>query len=202
MVDGLYRFGICVQGFIGTTQALQESSTRKTRTGTKLSSNAVTLSSDGSTAWIPTGVAGLQIVSAKTGTITTELADLPVLGLSRRRNPEFLLFLRRLDEEFPGEVALHLVMDNYGTHKHANVRAWLKRHPRFFCHFVHTSSSWLTLVGLERKASALLMDRYGGFHRREALAAPADSGADSARLHAPAIQEKEMNGPVNSWTLH
>src|SRR5207302_218767 len=58
----------------------------------------------------------------------------------------FLKFLRRLDEEFPGEVPLHLVMDNYGTHKHANVRAWLKRHPRFVCHFVPTSSSWLNLV--------------------------------------------------------
>ena len=64
----------------------------------------------------------------------------------RHRHQEFLKFLRRLDAEFPGEVALHLVMDNYGTHKHANVQAWLKRHPRFVCHFVPTSSSWLNLV--------------------------------------------------------
>ncbi len=39
-----------------------------------------------------------------------------------------------------------MVLDNYGTHKHPNVRAWLKRHPRFVCHFVPTSSSWLNLV--------------------------------------------------------
>ena len=65
---------------------------------------------------------------------------------SRHRHQEFLRFLRRIDAEFPGDVALHLVMDNYGTHKHPNVQAWMKRHPRFVCHFVPTSSSWLNLV--------------------------------------------------------
>jgi transposase/transcriptional regulator with XRE-family HTH domain len=65
---------------------------------------------------------------------------------SRHRHQEFLKFLRRLDQEFPGTIALHLVMDNYGTHKHPNVQAWLKRHPRFIPHFVPTSSSWLNLV--------------------------------------------------------
>ena len=64
----------------------------------------------------------------------------------RHRHQEFLRFLRTLDSEFPGKVPLHLIMDNYGTHKHANVRAWLKRHPRFVLHFVPTSSSWLNLV--------------------------------------------------------
>ena len=64
----------------------------------------------------------------------------------RHRHQEFLRFLRTLDQEFPGKVALHLIVDNYGTHKHANVRAWLKRHPRFVLHFVPTSSSWLNLV--------------------------------------------------------
>jgi transposase len=64
----------------------------------------------------------------------------------RHRHQEFLKFLRTLDKEFPGQVPLHLVMDNYGTHKHENVRNWLKRHPRFVLHFVPTSSSWLNLV--------------------------------------------------------
>jgi transposase len=64
----------------------------------------------------------------------------------RHRHQEFLKFLRRLDNEFPGKVPLHLVMDNYGTHKHEKVREWLKRHPRFVPHFVPTSSSWLNLV--------------------------------------------------------
>jgi transposase len=64
----------------------------------------------------------------------------------RHRHQEFLKFLRHLDQEFPGEIRLHLVMDNYGTHKHPRVQAWLKRHPRFVPHFVPTSSSWLNLV--------------------------------------------------------
>src|SRR5208337_4919946 len=64
----------------------------------------------------------------------------------RHRHQEWLKFLRRLDQEFPGEQELHLVMDNYGTHKEPNVKAWLKQHPRFVCHFVPTSSSWLNLV--------------------------------------------------------
>ena len=65
---------------------------------------------------------------------------------ARHRHQEWLKFLRRLDEEFPGPVPLHLVMDNYGTPKHPKVQAWLQRHPRFVPHFVPTSSSWLNLV--------------------------------------------------------
>lgn len=64
----------------------------------------------------------------------------------RHRHQEFLRFLRLLDREFPGKIPLHLIVDNYGTHKHEQVRAWLKRHPRFVFHFVPTSSSWLNLV--------------------------------------------------------
>ena len=65
---------------------------------------------------------------------------------ARHRHQEWLKFLRRLDGEFPQEVTFHLVMDNYGTHKEPSVRAWLKQHPRFICHFIPTSSSWLNLV--------------------------------------------------------
>src|SRR5712675_1640429 len=64
----------------------------------------------------------------------------------RHRHQELLKILRRLDQEFPGEIRLHLVMDNYGTHKHPRVQTWLKRHSRFVPHFVPTSSSWLNLV--------------------------------------------------------
>ena len=56
----------------------------------------------------------------------------------RHRHQEFLKFLRRLDVEFPGPVTLHLVMDNYGTHQHPKVQAWLKRHRRFEFHFTPT----------------------------------------------------------------
>jgi transposase len=65
---------------------------------------------------------------------------------ARHRHQEWLKFLRRLDREFPQQLTLHLIMDNYGTHKEPSVRAWLKRHPRFVCHFIPTSSSWLNLV--------------------------------------------------------
>jgi len=77
-----------------------------------------------------------------------ELLEGKVIGqcYTRHRHQEFLKFLHRLDREFPGKVQLHLVMDNYGTHKTPQVQTWLKRHPRFVPHFVPTSSSWLNLV--------------------------------------------------------
>ena len=65
---------------------------------------------------------------------------------ARHRHQEFLKFLRQLDREFPGPRELHLVMDNYGTHKTPTVQAWLRRHGRFVPHFIPTSSSWLNLV--------------------------------------------------------
>ena len=64
----------------------------------------------------------------------------------RHRHQEFLKFLRRLNREFPKSKTLHLIVDNYGTHKHPNVRKWLEAHPRFRLHFTPTSSSWLNLV--------------------------------------------------------
>lgn len=64
----------------------------------------------------------------------------------RHRHQEFLKFLRRLDGEFPPRLELHLVMDNYGTHKTSEVKLWLEKHPRFKPHFIPTSSSWLNLV--------------------------------------------------------
>ncbi|HAM53618.1 MAG TPA: IS630 family transposase [Nitrospiraceae bacterium] len=65
---------------------------------------------------------------------------------SRHRQQQWMKFLRQLDKEYPAEVPLHLVMDNYGTHKAPAVQKWLSKHPRFVCHFIPTSSSWLNLV--------------------------------------------------------
>jgi transposase len=105
---------------------------------------------------------GLPIKKGRCGTMThdykrngtttlfaaLEILQGKVIGqcYQRHRNQEFLKFLRMLDNEFPGKVPLHLIMDNYGTHKHENVRTWLKSHPRFVLHFVPTSFSWLNLV--------------------------------------------------------
>lgn len=64
----------------------------------------------------------------------------------RHRHQEWLAFLRTIDREVPTGLAIHLIADNYATHKHATVRAWLAKHPRFHMHFTPTSSSWLNLV--------------------------------------------------------
>lgn len=64
----------------------------------------------------------------------------------RHRNTEFLKFLRTIDREIPRKLDVHMILDNYGTHGHPNVKAWLGKHPRFKLHFTPTSSSWLNLV--------------------------------------------------------
>lgn len=64
----------------------------------------------------------------------------------RHRHQEFLRFLNEIDENLPGGFDVHLVMDNYGTHKVTKVRTWLARHPRYHVHFTPTSGSWLNLV--------------------------------------------------------
>ncbi len=66
--------------------------------------------------------------------------------MPRHRHQEFIKFLKQIDAETPSELDLHLIVDNYATHKHPNVKAWLKRHSRFHLHFIPTSSSWLNLV--------------------------------------------------------
>lgn len=64
----------------------------------------------------------------------------------RHRNIEFLKFLRKINREVPSALDIHMILDNYGTHNHPNVKAWLAKHPRFHLHFTPTSSSWLNLV--------------------------------------------------------
>ena len=64
----------------------------------------------------------------------------------RHRHEEFLQFLKEIDRKTPKDLTLHLVLDNYGTHKHPKVKEWLVKHPRFVLHFVPTSCSWLNLV--------------------------------------------------------
>ena len=64
----------------------------------------------------------------------------------RHRHEEFLKFLRTIDRDTSPGQALHLILDNYGTHTHPNVKKWLVKHPRFHLHFTPTSASWLNLV--------------------------------------------------------
>ena len=71
-----------------------------------------------------------------------------VYGLcqERHRHQEWLKFLRLLDQSMPTHLALHLIGDNYATHKHPSVQRWLARHPRVHMHFTPTSASWLNMV--------------------------------------------------------
>jgi transposase len=66
--------------------------------------------------------------------------------MPRHRHQEWIKFLKQIDAETPGDLDLHLVVDNYATHKHPKVKAWLKRHKRFHIHFIPTSSSWLNVI--------------------------------------------------------
>jgi len=66
--------------------------------------------------------------------------------LPKHRNDEFLRFLKKLDRHTDTNLAIHVIVDNYATHKHPNVKAWLAKHPRFHFHFTPTSASWLNLV--------------------------------------------------------
>src|SRR5512133_2253392 len=74
--------------------------------------------------------------------------DGTVIGMcqERHRHQEWLKFLRVIDDLTPAGKQVHLIADNYATHKHAKVQRWLKRHPRFHVHFTPTSASWLNMV--------------------------------------------------------
>jgi transposase len=77
-----------------------------------------------------------------------ELAEGKLIGtcMKQHRHQEWIKFLQQIDQQTPAELDLHLVVDNYATHKHPKVQKWLKRRPRFHMHFIPTSSSWLNLV--------------------------------------------------------
>jgi len=76
------------------------------------------------------------------------MIDGTVIGncMPRHRHQEFIRFLQIINAKTPSDLDLHLIVDNYGTHKHLRVQSWLKRHPRFHLHFTPTSSSWVNLV--------------------------------------------------------
>lgn len=82
---------------------------------------------------------------------------------NKHRHQEWLKFLKQIDRETPAGVELHLIADNYATHKHGDVQKWLAKHPRFHMHFTPTSASWMNLV--ERFFRDLTVDvvREGSF---------------------------------------
>ena len=102
---------------------------------------------------IKPGRAGTMTHDYKRNGTTTLFAALDVLTgsvigqcLPRHRHAEFLKFLKTIDHEVPKGLQVHLILDNYATPNHLNVRAWLAKHPRFELHFTPTSSSWLNMI--------------------------------------------------------
>jgi transposase len=128
---------------------------------------------------------GLPIKKGRSGTMThdykrhgttslfaaLDVATGAVIGqcMRRHRHQEFLRFLRTIDRQTPKTLDLHLILDNYATHKHDKVKLWLDKHPRFHLHFTPTSASWLNLV--ERFFGLITQERIrrGVFTSLEAL---------------------------------
>jgi transposase len=105
---------------------------------------------------------GLPIKKGRCGTMThdcvrngtttlfaaLEMAEGKLIGtcMGRHRHQEWIKFLKLIDAQTPSGLDLHLIVDNYRTHKHDRVQRWLRRHPRFHVHFIPSSSSWLNMV--------------------------------------------------------
>ena len=105
---------------------------------------------------------GLPLKKGRAGTVThdykrngtttlfaaLDVLDGKVIGrcMQRHRHQEFIRFLNAIEREVPAGKIVHVVLDNYGAHKHPKVRAWLGRHPRFVFHYTPTSCSWLNAV--------------------------------------------------------
>jgi transposase len=123
---------------------------------------------------------GLPLKKGRCGTMThdykrngttTLFASLSILDgkvigecMPRHRHQEFIRFLKKIDDETPHGLDLHLIMDNYATHKHPAVKRWLTRHPRFHLHFTPSSSSWLNLVERWFRELTDKQLRRGSFH--------------------------------------
>ena len=123
---------------------------------------------------------GLPMKKGRLGTMThdykrngttTLFAALNVLdgtvigrNMQRHRHQEFIRFLNVINAQVPEDKVVHIILDNYATHKHPKVRAWLDRHKRFVFHFTPTSSSWLNAVeGFFAKLARRRLNR-GVFH--------------------------------------
>jgi transposase len=105
---------------------------------------------------------GLPIKKGRSGTMTHDYKrngtttlfaalntlDGTVIGtcMPRHRHQEWIEFLAVLDRQTPQDKQIHVIADNYATHKHPKVKEWLARHPRFHVHFTPTSASWLNMV--------------------------------------------------------
>jgi transposase len=111
-------------------------------------------------------------------------------GGVKHRHDEWLKFLRLIDRRTPKDQTLDLIADNYATHKHPDVRAWLAKHPRFVMHFTPTSASWLNMV--ERFFRDISENRI----KRDSFS----SVAELERAIAPYIEYHNENPKPFVWT--
>ena len=170
---------------------------------------------------------GLPIKPGKAGTMTHDykrhgtttlfaalnVHDGTVIGecLPKHRNDEFLKFLKRLDKQTDKNLAVHLIVDNYATHKHPHVKAWLAKHPRFHMHFTPTSASWVNLVerffrditqdqirrGVFRSVDELKQAIMDYLDHRNANPKPYYWTATPEKILAKVIKAKEQLGTVH-----
>lgn len=121
-----------------------------------------------------------------------EVAQGRLIGtcMAQHRHQDWIRFLRLIDSETPADLDLHLIVDNYATHKHPKVQAWLKRHRRFHLHFTPTSSSWLNLVERWFREITDKRLRRGTFHNVAQLQAAIEAF----------INEHNANPETFTWT--
>jgi transposase len=149
---------------------------------------------------------GLPIHPGRCGTMTAdykrngtttlfaaiEMTEGKLIGtcMSQHRHQEWIKFLRQIDAQTPAELDLHLIADNYATHKHPKVKSWLKRHSRFHMHFIPTSSSWLNLIERWFREITTKRLRRGTFH----------NVAQLIEAIVSFIQEHNRNPRPFTWT--
>ena len=120
------------------------------------------------------------------------MLDGTVIGdcMPRHRHQEFIRFLQIIDTKTPMDLDLHLIVDNYGTHKHSGVLRWLKRHPRFHLHFIPTSSSWVNMIERWFAEISRKQIRRGSFNNVKEL----------IRVIEQYIDSHNQNPKVFTWT--
>ena len=135
---------------------------------------------------------------------TTLFAALSVLDgtvigccMQRHRHLEFIRFLNAVERQVPAGKVIHTVLDNYATHKHPKVLAWLARHPRWTFHFTPTSASWLNAV--ENFFSKMTRQRIRrGVFRSIAICRPLSMLISPSTMPAP-NRSSGPNRPTPSW---
>ena len=137
--------------------------------------------------------------------------------MPRHRHQEWLRFLRRIQRETPKRLELHIICDNYRTHKHPEVQKWLAKHPRCHIHFIPTGSSWLNMVeryfrditenhirrGVFRSVEELERTILGAVEQHNDAPRPYIWTAKANDILAKVIRARAaQHGPRNSGNLH